>query len=842
MEVIETPLRERDAEVEEITEQLHHHNKKARTEYGIQAAINIPAPTSLPCPPACDGDLRTLEATSRVAAPVTPKKRKRSESGAEPGDQGDQALTPTRKRLTPEEREALRVQKEEEKLKKAEEKKKKEEERERKKKELEEKKAQKELEKAKRDAEREEKKKLKEDEKARKDEERKKKEEDKKKKDEEDKRKKEEDKLKKEEGRKKREEEKKKKEDERTKELEAKLKLAEKQKSILTSFLKKAAPPAAEVKPVAVKNKEEEGDNLFHFHLLFKGVDVPPHTVRSSYLPTPVPGIGRLASHEIEAALVNNTDRLPSLADWQAEVRSRKLARRAYEKLQREEARQRRETAGDDEDSDVMLIEQSVAMNASSQRSLRRRMKFFKFHENNRPAYFGTCSKKSHCISPRNPFKQDTLLLDYECDSDDEWEEEGEGESLEDSEGEEEEEEAAGEGDDDDEEEDDGFMVPDGYLSEDEGVEDSDAEDDALGGKGKEKVKVKVSDGMDLEGAELAKEKERRRRWKEKQNEEGGKGGKVAKLRTVAVGPVFCMRSADVPLQYSGLFADFAVRVLADLTNGPIDPETTPAKEKAEPRDNSLPDAVLRDLIRNVHGDTMGMKNVVGRFYDKYVTEPSLQRYTLTKNGLIKKVREIAVREKRADDTKPRWHVAESLLQSLGMDEECAQILATRRQADSVTPRKKRTRPSLTGATTTVAPTIAAGGAATAQPVTPSAAPVVATTIHHHRTPELPSTPSSAPASVVSTPERKRGGAATKPKTTKDILNFFNAAAASPSKSATTTSSTSTTTSASLAPPASPSSASQSEEASGAAITRNSPTVIAAGTAMDVDPLMPDIL
>jgi hypothetical protein len=53
-----------------------------------------------------------------------------------------------------------------------------------------------------------------------------------------------------------------------------------------------------------------------------------------------------------------------------------------------------------------------------------------------------------------------------------------------------------------------------------------------------------------------------------------------------------------VPLQYSGLFADFAVRVLADLTNGPIDPEATPAKEKAEPRDNSLPDAVLRDLIR----------------------------------------------------------------------------------------------------------------------------------------------------------------------------------------------------------------------------------------------------
>lgn len=77
-------------------------------------------------------------------------------------------------------------------------------------------------------------------------------------------------------------------------------------------------------------------------------------------------------------------------------MRSRKLARRAYEKLQREEARQRRETAGDDEDSDVMLIEQSVAMNASSQRSLRRRMKFFKFHENNRPAYFGMLGLPRH--------------------------------------------------------------------------------------------------------------------------------------------------------------------------------------------------------------------------------------------------------------------------------------------------------------------------------------------------------------------------------------------------------------------------------------------------------------
>ena len=56
MEVIETPLRERDVEeMEKMTEQLHHHCKKARTEHGLQAAINIPAPTLLPCPPVRDG-------------------------------------------------------------------------------------------------------------------------------------------------------------------------------------------------------------------------------------------------------------------------------------------------------------------------------------------------------------------------------------------------------------------------------------------------------------------------------------------------------------------------------------------------------------------------------------------------------------------------------------------------------------------------------------------------------------------------------------------------------------------------------------------------------------------
>lgn len=87
----------------------------------------------------------------------------------------------------------------------------------------------------------------------------------------------------------------------------------------------------------------------------------------------------------------------------------------------------------------------------------------------------GTWLQTSDKVSPRNPFKQDTALLDYDYDSDADWEEELEGafaftlqrltlglmafslgESLDQSEGEEED-------IDESDEEDDGFMVPDGY-------------------------------------------------------------------------------------------------------------------------------------------------------------------------------------------------------------------------------------------------------------------------------------------------------------------------------------------------------------------------------------------
>ncbi|KAJ3117720.1 inositol polyphosphate 5-phosphatase [Phlyctochytrium bullatum] len=59
-----------------------------------------------------------------------------------------------------------------------------------------------------------------------------------------------------------------------------------------------------------------------------------------------------------------------------------------------------------------------------------RRWKYLKFLEDYRPPYFGTISKTSKRISPRNPSKKDSEVVNYDVDSEAEWEEEEPGEEL----------------------------------------------------------------------------------------------------------------------------------------------------------------------------------------------------------------------------------------------------------------------------------------------------------------------------------------------------------------------------------------------------------------------------
>ncbi|KAJ1979803.1 hypothetical protein H4R35_001374 [Dimargaris xerosporica] len=101
-------------------------------------------------------------------------------------------------------------------------------------------------------------------------------------------------------------------------------------------------------------------------------------------------------------------------------------------------------------------------------------LKLLQFHENIRPPYYGTWSKISRTLNGRRCFHQDKTVLDYDFDSEAEWELDEDGEDLasddeldgdEDGDGDLPASDAKGPGGDDDE---GGWLVPAGYLSDDE--------------------------------------------------------------------------------------------------------------------------------------------------------------------------------------------------------------------------------------------------------------------------------------------------------------------------------------------------------------------------------------
>uniref|UniRef100_A0A8C5PB38 Chromatin assembly factor 1 subunit A n=1 Tax=Leptobrachium leishanense TaxID=445787 RepID=A0A8C5PB38_9ANUR len=83
----------------------------------------------------------------------------------------------------------------------------------------------------------------------------------------------------------------------------------------------------------------------------------------------------------------------------------------------------------------TFMLEEPVNKSTVPERQRFGRMKLLQFCENYRPAYWGTWNRRSRIIASRKPWAQDTKILDYEMDSDEEWEEEEPGESLSHSEG-----------------------------------------------------------------------------------------------------------------------------------------------------------------------------------------------------------------------------------------------------------------------------------------------------------------------------------------------------------------------------------------------------------------------
>ncbi|KAF7146536.1 hypothetical protein RHSIM_Rhsim04G0133000 [Rhododendron simsii] len=105
--------------------------------------------------------------------------------------------------------------------------------------------------------------------------------------------------------------------------------------------------------------------------------------------------------------------------------------------------------------------------------------KLLQFDKSCRPAFYGVWPKKSQVTGPRNPFRKDPDL-DYDVDSDEEWEEEEPGESLSDCDKDDEEEKLEEGYSKDEDDSEDGFFVPDGYLSDNEGVQVDRKESDCL--------------------------------------------------------------------------------------------------------------------------------------------------------------------------------------------------------------------------------------------------------------------------------------------------------------------------------------------------------------------------
>ncbi|NXS34943.1 CAF1A factor, partial [Pomatostomus ruficeps] len=233
-------------------------------------------------------------------------------------------------------------------------------------------------------------------------------------------------------------------------------------------------------------------------------------------------------------------------------------------------------SSSDSVNSDVVVVD-NCQTDAVPEREKFGRMKLLQFSENHRPAYWGTWNKRTSLICARNPWSKDTKLLDYEVDSDEEWEEEEPGESLSHSEEDDEEE---GE----DEDEDDGFFVPHGYLSEDEGVtEECDPENQKV----RQKLKAKEWDEL------IAK------------------GKRFHVLQPVKIGCVWEGAAKD-----SSTSAD--LKVLQQFTACVLDPPAAEEEQQTQKcsKKRAKDQQILGHLLPLLHGNVHGSKVIIQEFQE----------------------------------------------------------------------------------------------------------------------------------------------------------------------------------------------------------------------------------
>lgn len=86
-----------------------------------------------------------------------------------------------------------------------------------------------------------------------------------------------------------------------------------------------------------------------------------------------------------------------------------------HHRISKRQRRENRKSVGAD-NAQVTIIgnitnknDELIVIDDDSKNVVRGRYKLLQFQENHRPAYFGTWSKHSKVLTPRNPFKKDNV-------------------------------------------------------------------------------------------------------------------------------------------------------------------------------------------------------------------------------------------------------------------------------------------------------------------------------------------------------------------------------------------------------------------------------------------------
>lgn len=283
-------------------------------------------------------------------------------------------------------------------------------------------------------------------------------------------------------------------------------------------------------------------------------------------------------------------------------------------------------TYEEENSDDVMILEENLGQTIDEQKPklTKMRAKFFKFHENQRPPYYGTWRKRSKLIKPTTPFKVDTIFFDYEVDSDDEWEDEGEGESLKGSDDEEKEE------SDNEYEVDNEVFVPHGHLSDDE-VDD---EENARLSPESHKAKLKL---LKNEFDEEMK-------------------SQTKKIKPRLIGCVWYDKNHAIAEEAIHRYLE----PFTMLTNGQIvirDRENNKPQHEnhAKYTGRQLDKELVPEFLKLIHGSKRKRKILVEEFLN-YLDSRNLD-VNLSKNGLSKQLKQFATWMKNPVDQQYCWCV-----------------------------------------------------------------------------------------------------------------------------------------------------------------------------------------